>query len=56
MMYSLPSLRSRPFCLRIGQRAAGLEIVEGDDLGADKAAFKVGMDLTGGLRGLRALF
>ena len=43
-------------CLCVGQCAAGLEIVEGNDLGADKAAFKVGMDLTGGLRGLRALF
>ena len=40
-------------CLRIGQRAAGLEIVEGDDLGADEAALKVGMDLAGGLRELQ---
>ena len=42
--------------LCVCQRAACLQIVEGDDLGADEAAFKVGMDLAGGLRGLRALF
>ena len=56
MTYSLPSLRSKPFAFGVCQRAACLQIVEGDDLGADEAAFKVGMDLAGGLRGLRALF
>ena len=41
--------------LGVGQRAAGLEIVKGDDLGADEAALKIGVDLARGLRGLGAL-
>ena len=37
-----------------GHAAAGFQVVERDDLGADEAALKVRVDLTGGLRRLRA--
>ena len=39
-----------------GKRAALNEVFKGDDLRADKAAFKIGMDLSGGLRSLCTLF
>ena len=38
-----------------GQRAAFNEVFKGDDLCADKAAFKVGMNFSGGLRSLCSL-
>ena len=37
-----------------GHGAAGFHVVEGDDLGTDEAPLKVGVDLTGSLRGLGA--
>ena len=42
--------------LRVGKRAARLEIVEGDDLGADKAALKIGVDFACRLGRFGAVF
>ena len=46
----------QPLGLGIGHGTAILQILKGNHLGADKAALKVGVDFTGGLRGLGALF
>ncbi len=56
MTYSLPSLRTETLGLCACQRAALLQIVKGDDLGADEAALEIRVDLSGRLRRLRALF
>ena len=50
MTYSLPSLRTRPLALAAAMVPQAFMIVEGDDLGTDEAALKVGVDLTGSLR------
>ena len=42
-------------CLGGCHGAAGLHILKGDNLSADKAPLKVGVDFTGGLGGLGAL-
>ena len=42
------------FLLGDGHAAAGFQVVERDDLSADKAALEVRVDLAGGLRRLRA--
>ena len=54
MTYSLALAAEQALRLGVGQRAAGLEIVKGDNLGADEAALKVGMNFAGGLWGLGA--
>ena len=42
------------FCRRMG--TAGHQVVIADNFGFDKSAFKIGMDLSGGLRRLGAIF
>ena len=56
MTYSSALAAQQTLRLCVGQRAACLQIVEGDDLGANEAAFKVGVDLAGSLRRFGAAF
>ena len=45
---------NQTLCLGCGHGAAFLHVMEGNDLGTDKTTFKVGVDLTRGLRSLAA--